>query len=122
MRISDWSSDVCSSDLIVLGTWEKVKEGARLAVEFFKTNVVPTFVQAWQSIQEKAQVLLDFFQGTLWPMLQAGWDILVAAISPIIERFKGFFDDLAGKGEGRSGGWNTVTQSLGGKRSEGGRG
>src|SRR3546814_11805187 len=47
---------------IVLGTWEKVKEGARLAVEFFKTNVVPTFVQAWQSIPEKAQVLLDFFQ------------------------------------------------------------
>src|SRR3546814_19672477 len=51
-------------------------------------------------------------------MLQAGWDILVAAISPIIERFKGFFDDLAGKGEGLSGVWNTVTTFIGEKVNE----
>src|SRR3546814_9452726 len=51
-------------------------------------------------------------------MLQAGWDILVAAISPIIERFKGFFDDLAGKGEGLSGVWNTVTTFIGERVNE----
>src|SRR3546814_4189441 len=51
-------------------------------------------------------------------MLQAGWDILVAAISPIIERFKGFCDDLAGKGEGLSGVWNTVTTFIGEKVNE----
>lgn len=103
---------------VVLGVWDKVKEGAEAAVKFFKSDVVPTFVNAWDSIKEKGQVLLDFFQGTLWPMLQAGWDILVAAVQPIIERFKGFFDDVAGKGEGLSGVWETVTTFIGEKVNE----
>lgn len=103
---------------IVTTAWTKIKEAAAAAVEFFKANVVPTFVQAWGSIQEKGQVLLDFFQNTLWPMLKSGWEILVAGLSPIIETIKGFLDDLAGKGEGLSGIWNTVTTFIGEKFNE----
>ena len=103
---------------IVIGVWNKIKEIAQGAANFFKTNVWPSLLEGWESLQQKGQVLLDFWQSTLWPMIQAGWDILVAAVSPIIERFKGFFDDIAGKGQGLAGVWQTVSTFIGDKFNE----
>jgi phage-related protein len=103
---------------IVMGVWNKIKEAAAAAVAFFKAEVVPTLTDAWESIKEKGQVLLDFFQETLWPILKEGWNALVEGVQPIIERFKGFFDDLAGKGEGLSGIWQNVTGVISEKLNE----
>lgn len=103
---------------IVMSAWERIKEAAGRAVEFFKSDVLPTLLDAWESIKEKGQVLLDFFQKTLWPILKEGWNALVAGVQPIIERFKGIFDDLAGKGEGLSGIWQSVTGVIGEKVNE----
>src|SRR3546814_13750107 len=44
MRISDWSSDVCSSDLVLKGQGEKMVMGARLSLR--KTLIVFQFVIA----------------------------------------------------------------------------
>lgn len=103
---------------IVLGAWDRIKEAARQAVDFFKANVWPTLIDAWDSLKEKALFVADFFMGTIWPMLQAGWEIFKSAVQPIVDTVKGFFDDLAGKGTGLQGVWTTVTDFLGQKFSE----
>src|SRR3546814_18735845 len=44
MRISDWSSDVCSSDLVAIGEIELDEAEARLAFELRKTRVLEAHV------------------------------------------------------------------------------
>lgn len=103
---------------IVMKVWDGIKMAAGEAAKFFQKDVWPSLLDGWESLQEKGQVLLDFFTGTLWPILKAGWGILMAAVSPIIERFKGIFDDLGGKANGLSGIWKNVTDVVGQKMNE----
>lgn len=103
---------------IVTNAWNRIKEAALSAVEFFKANVWPVMVQTWETLKEKAKVVADFFMGTIWPMMIEGWNILKAAVEPIVNRIKGFFDDLGGKGDGLKGIWQNVVTVVGEKLSQ----
>src|SRR3546814_949826 len=48
MRISDWSSDVCSSDLRAVESWQDCLEGADIQVEASRLEApTPHFKTAW---------------------------------------------------------------------------
>src|SRR3546814_16823091 len=61
MRISDWSSDVCSSDLIipVLDSWGVVSIAGRL---WDLKAVFPRAVDAWSGVSHLALVTRDVVQ------------------------------------------------------------
>src|SRR3546814_10046642 len=47
MRISDWSSDVCSSDLDVLGLWKELSSGLRAAASKYGGRIATVGVDTW---------------------------------------------------------------------------
>src|SRR3546814_8320015 len=48
MRISDWSSDVCSSDVRAVESWQACLEGADIQVEASRLDApAPHFKTAW---------------------------------------------------------------------------
>src|SRR3546814_2122077 len=55
MRISDWSSDVCSSDLLFLAQEQKVGENAGFTLEFERLRI-PAVVAAVVGITEQAGI------------------------------------------------------------------
>lgn len=97
---------------IVTTAWARIKEATAATVDFFKSEVWPTLLNFWDAMKDKAKIVADFFIGTIWPMMQEGWKIFIAFLQPIVDRVKGFFDDVAGKGQGMSGAWGTAVDFI----------
>src|SRR3546814_20556550 len=70
MRISDWSSDVGSSDLLNWGTDEDSEEGARLVEISYdrRGEVIGTLVQPAQDWEGRHPLPPDAGKGTLDPL------------------------------------------------------
>src|SRR3546814_19980508 len=67
MRISDWSSDVCSSDLLLLDVFDEVLELRRFHVEAERMELDDDLVRVMQRLDSREHQVLDavLHEGTL---------------------------------------------------------
>src|SRR3546814_18920163 len=96
MRISDWSSDVCSSDLTIRGFTEWATEGERVRqIDAILGGLNSTLERILPAVGNIAEGLFNLFGGTLGPAME-----MADAITASTAGFVGWTEGKIGRASG----------------------